>query len=291
MGTVQGLTKERMLEIEAASVVDGSVDDGYHLLLVRQDGSIIDAGYVRGPAGTNVDASEIEKGIIELATGAEVITGTDTVRAVTPASLAGLTGTTTRRGLLQLATGAEALAFTDAVKAITPATLLTALNSYTSITKITVTSQTSIVIPCTGANEYEFTWNLLGDAGVFTMNGRLSKSGSAISAANYYQNQVYGGASAAGVAPFDAATAWRADLAGASRNRWWGHMRIRDLNTGTIPVVHEGTIGGTNPAAGPLAGAIAGAYYANITGGADAFVFSTSIAVSGYVTVRKINYT
>ena len=38
------------------------------------------------------DASETVKGIVELATVAEVQAGTDTVRAVTPAGLAGATG-------------------------------------------------------------------------------------------------------------------------------------------------------------------------------------------------------
>src|SRR3954466_8854787 len=50
MATITGLTAERMLEIEAASVVDGDVV-GNDLILARKDGSIINAGNVRGPAG------------------------------------------------------------------------------------------------------------------------------------------------------------------------------------------------------------------------------------------------
>src|SRR3954447_19097883 len=50
MATITGLTAERMLEIEAASVVDGDVV-GNDLILARQDGSIINAGNLRGPAG------------------------------------------------------------------------------------------------------------------------------------------------------------------------------------------------------------------------------------------------
>jgi hypothetical protein len=50
MATITGLTAARMLEIEAASVVDGDVV-GNDLILARQDGSIINAGNVRGPAG------------------------------------------------------------------------------------------------------------------------------------------------------------------------------------------------------------------------------------------------
>lgn len=90
MATVTGLTAERMLAIEAASIVAGEVDNGTgHLMLETQGGSIIDAGYVMGNA---VDATETLKGIVELATNAEVAAGTDTVRAITPAGLASVMG-------------------------------------------------------------------------------------------------------------------------------------------------------------------------------------------------------
>lgn len=50
MATINGLTAERMLEIEAASIVDGDVIAD-HLILTRHDGTPIDAGSVVGPAG------------------------------------------------------------------------------------------------------------------------------------------------------------------------------------------------------------------------------------------------
>lgn len=50
MAYVEGLTKERMLAIEAASVVDGEVV-GDNLVLTKHDGSTINAGDVRGPQG------------------------------------------------------------------------------------------------------------------------------------------------------------------------------------------------------------------------------------------------
>ncbi|MHB0978399.1 MAG: phage baseplate protein [Minisyncoccota bacterium] len=68
-------------------------------------------------------ASETVSGIIELATNAEVQTGTDAARAVTPAGLASLTATDARRGLVELATTAEVNTGTDTEKAITPAAL------------------------------------------------------------------------------------------------------------------------------------------------------------------------
>jgi hypothetical protein len=65
--------------------------------------------------------------LIELASSAETITGTDATKGVTPAGLAALTGTAARRGILQLASNAEVLAGSDTAKAITAAGILAAL--------------------------------------------------------------------------------------------------------------------------------------------------------------------
>ncbi len=72
---------------------------------------------------TTRHATEDRRGIVELATAAEVNAGADTERAVTPAGLAGRTATTTRRGIVELATAAEAAAGTDTERAVTPAGL------------------------------------------------------------------------------------------------------------------------------------------------------------------------
>ena len=50
MATVTGYTAAKMQQIEAASVVNGSVVDG-DLILYKQDGTPINAGPVRGPQG------------------------------------------------------------------------------------------------------------------------------------------------------------------------------------------------------------------------------------------------
>jgi len=50
MATVTGLTAERMLEIEAASIIDGKVVDG-DLILIKHDGTELNAGPVDGPSG------------------------------------------------------------------------------------------------------------------------------------------------------------------------------------------------------------------------------------------------
>jgi hypothetical protein len=53
MATIEGLTKARMLEIEAASVVEGSVDPATgHLILTTHDGATQDAGLVVGKDAT-----------------------------------------------------------------------------------------------------------------------------------------------------------------------------------------------------------------------------------------------
>ena len=57
MASVTGLTAERMLEIEAASVVDGEVDVNGHLILTKHDSTEIDAGDIRGPIGVGPTGS------------------------------------------------------------------------------------------------------------------------------------------------------------------------------------------------------------------------------------------
>lgn len=56
MALVTGFTKERMLEIENETIVDGEIRPDDHLYLISRDGQEIDAGIARGdqgPPGTN----------------------------------------------------------------------------------------------------------------------------------------------------------------------------------------------------------------------------------------------
>lgn len=89
MAEVTGLTATRMLAIEAESVVGGSIDGNGHLILVKHDGSTVDAGSI---LGTVVQASTTVPGIIEIATASLVTAGTDNTTAITPATLASVTG-------------------------------------------------------------------------------------------------------------------------------------------------------------------------------------------------------
>lgn len=136
MATIEGLTKDRMLAIEAASVTDGEIDPiTGHLILTTHGGTEIDAGKAR--PDTFTDATETNKGVTTLATQAEVNAGTNDAEIVTPATLTGRiatqaetnTGTDTKKLLSpallagQLATQTEVNAGTDTKKLVTPATL------------------------------------------------------------------------------------------------------------------------------------------------------------------------
>jgi len=128
MAIVTGLTAEKANENFAASVVGGSFNGFGHLILVTGDATEIDAGL----PDSIIDASETEKGLIELATTAEVATGTDTVRAVTPAGLAALVATSSAKGIVELATNAEVATGTDTARAVTPAGLAALVSSATA---------------------------------------------------------------------------------------------------------------------------------------------------------------
>lgn len=98
---------------------------------------------------TNRDqATTTVLGMVMLATPAEVITGTNNVKAVTPEGLSARTATETRTGLIEIATQAETNTGTDDTRAITPLKMVSYLNTlvggYTTI--IGNGSATSIAI-------------------------------------------------------------------------------------------------------------------------------------------------
>lgn len=74
-------------------------------------------------AFVNPPATETVMGVAELATSAEVQTGTDAERIVTPAGLSSRTATATRTGIVELATDAEGQTGTDTTRAVTPAVM------------------------------------------------------------------------------------------------------------------------------------------------------------------------
>lgn len=90
---------------------------------------ILDYAYL--DMATNLTSTVSQRGIIELATTTQVNAGTDTERAVTPATLALRTATETRTGLIELATQAEVTAGSDTTRAVTPNALLGILTGST----------------------------------------------------------------------------------------------------------------------------------------------------------------
>lgn len=73
MATIQGLTKDRMLEIEAASIISATVDSANHLILTKHDLSTIDAGLINSLNRTpvkNSTGSTLTKGTVVYVSGA-----------------------------------------------------------------------------------------------------------------------------------------------------------------------------------------------------------------------------
>src|SRR5678809_1798656 len=120
MATVQSMNLTRLTALEDATVIDGYINGSGDLILVQHDSTEINAG---SALPLMPDASETVKGKVELATTAETITGTDAVRAVTPAGLQAKVASDTAQGIVELATSAETITGTDTARAVTPAGL------------------------------------------------------------------------------------------------------------------------------------------------------------------------
>jgi hypothetical protein len=94
----------------AGGTLTGNIDgDATYKLANMADGTSAQDYVTKAQldANTPPDASTTVKGIVELATDAETITGTDTVRAVTPASLQAKVASETALGIVEAATTAE----------------------------------------------------------------------------------------------------------------------------------------------------------------------------------------
>lgn len=124
----------------------GTLSKGAEADLYDAVQALIAAAIAGLPPATVVDASETVRGIIEVATVTESLTGTDAERAVTPEGLkaaidaavatiatggGGTTvpATTSTPGIAELATLAETLAGTDNQRIVTPSTLHNVVNA------------------------------------------------------------------------------------------------------------------------------------------------------------------
>jgi hypothetical protein len=83
MASVTVYSTDKVDELTDAAVVGGAFSSG-HLILSRADGTPVDVGVY-------TDATATDKGIVELASDAESVAGTDSTRAVTPFGLAAVT--------------------------------------------------------------------------------------------------------------------------------------------------------------------------------------------------------
>ena len=113
---VVGSDNRLYVSVRDSSGVDPTTDtaeDDWKPLVATNDGTIDDPGDLP-------NASTTERGVVELATNNETVTGTDETKAVTPKGLASRTATGDRAGLIELATEAEADDGTDASRAMTP---------------------------------------------------------------------------------------------------------------------------------------------------------------------------
>jgi len=109
------------------------------------------------------DASVTNKGVVELATDAETITGTDTARAVTPANLQAKVASATAKGIVELATDAEAVTGSDTARATTAANVTARLAAPGAIGGTTAAAASFTTVSATG--------NItLGDAATINMS-------------------------------------------------------------------------------------------------------------------------
>lgn len=104
-------------------------------------------------------SSTTATGVVELATSAETQTGTDTVRAVTPAGLQSKVASETASGIVELATAAETTTGTDNTRAVHPAGLKVELDKKANATVTTTTQSgtTYTLALADAATDIEFT--------------------------------------------------------------------------------------------------------------------------------------
>jgi hypothetical protein len=76
MPTVTGYTAEKMKQIEDETVVNGVVN-GDHLNLITREGTLIDAGNVRGPQGIPGPVGEVSQAELDAVTGKSLDVGND----------------------------------------------------------------------------------------------------------------------------------------------------------------------------------------------------------------------
>jgi len=123
MAVVTGFTADRMLEMENATVISGTVNASGQLILMTKGGTVINAGIVKG-----TDATAL-LGIIDSSTVDLTLSGAGTPASPWQLSATVAISSTSTQGLVELATTAETVAGTDTARAVTPAGLQAAFDA------------------------------------------------------------------------------------------------------------------------------------------------------------------
>jgi hypothetical protein len=129
---VAGTKKGDYWYVTVAGTVDGESFNIGDVIIAKVDNASTTskADWIRLEVNRD-QATTTVLGLVYLATDAETQTGTDTNKAVTPASLSSRTATETRTGIAELATQAETDAGTDDARIVTPLKLKTLLDNRT----------------------------------------------------------------------------------------------------------------------------------------------------------------
>lgn len=129
MATVTVVNAERTLEIEAANIVDGSINEDGHLILERHDGTPIDMGAVSG-VKTYDGAAYTKEDVFSYVGAADPGAVPDGSIWFDTNDVAGPVSSTTQKGLIEIATVAETNAITDPSRAVSPAGLADIVNGF-----------------------------------------------------------------------------------------------------------------------------------------------------------------
>ena len=327
MGSELFFTAARSQEIEDGTIVSGLVNVSGHLILYRHDGGTVDAGYIKGDPGTpappvsaatttasgivelatvtevtvgtdNVRAvtpaglagltsTQIRRGLIEIATDTEVTTGTDVDRAVTPAGLAALTANDTRKGLVELATFAETVTGTDNTRAVTPDDLAKFMNYYAP-TRYDFSGVSQLEIPAVNFDEYELEW-VLTDTTTGQLILQVGTTGVPITTNTYDSNNMYAGSTTPATDLQEAVSSIRVTPASSgTRRNFIGQVTIFDLNV-AAQTKFLGVTGINNATADTATATVTGKHR-NATIYTSLFLSITGGTMTGYAILKKTKY-
>jgi len=191
--------------------------------------------------GDEVSATDAIEGIVELATQAEVDTGTDSTRVVTPSTLANYSGlggssaTDTTEGIVELATQAEVDAGTDTTRVVTPSTLA----SYSGLGGSSATDTTEGIVELATQAEVDAGTDTTRVVTPSTLASYSGLGGDVIKVGTPVNNQI-------GVWTGDGTLEGDADLT-------WDESKLNVQGTGTMRLYlekttgsHMGLVSGTN---------------------------------------------